>query len=67
MSATVDESSAKGIKPVPDSLDEITSSWCEWALREGGTIGTNTTITSAEVERFKDEETGSNLKSLKKL
>ena len=57
MSAKIDVS-VDGMKPVPDSIDEITPAWCEWALRQGGSIGKTTTITSAEVERFKDEDTG---------
>ena len=44
--------------PVPESLDGITQGWCEWALRKGGIIGENTTVLKADVERFKDKETG---------
>jgi len=47
-----------GQHPVPGSLDGITSEWCEWALRKGGTIGSKTTVTSVIVKRFKNEETG---------
>ena len=46
------------IPEVPDSFDEVTPEWCEWALRKGGVIGERTTVTEALVERFKDEETG---------
>ena len=45
-------------KPVPESLDGITPGWCEWPLRKGRIIGENTTVLKADVERFKDKETG---------
>ena len=47
-----------GNKPVPESFDEITPEWCQWALRKGGVIGANTNVVSAEIERFKSKETG---------
>ena len=43
---------------VPNSFDDVTPEWCEWALRKGGTISETITVTEAVVERFKDEETG---------
>ena len=43
---------------VPESFDGITSGWCEWALRKGGIIGESTAVLEADVERFKDKETG---------
>ena len=43
---------------VPNSFDDVTPEWCEWALRKGGAIGEKVTVTEAVVERFKDEETG---------
>jgi len=45
-------------KPVPDRLDDITAEWCEWALRQGKTIGADITVASVNIERFKDETTG---------
>ena len=50
--------SVKSDKEVPDSFDDVTPDWCEWALRKGGVISEETTVTEAVVERFKDEETG---------
>jgi len=46
------------LRPVPESLDDITSEWCEWALRKGMAIGQNTTVTTVNVKRFKNDETG---------
>jgi len=48
----------KAVKAVPESLDEITATWCESALRKGGTIGIRTKVARIEVHRFKDEKTG---------
>ena len=52
------DTSGDEMNAVPGSFDEITPAWCEWALKKDGTIGENTTVTTAKVERFKDEITG---------
>ena len=45
-------------KEVPDSLEDISAQWCELALRKGGVIGPSTTVTSVELNRLVNEETG---------
>ena len=45
-------------KEVPNSLDDITAKWCEKALRKEGLIGPTTTVSSVEVKRLVNNETG---------
>ena len=45
-------------KEVPDTLDDITAEWCEKALRKEGIITNSTKVSSVEVERLVNAETG---------
>jgi len=45
-------------KEVPNSLDDITATWCEQALRKDGVIGPTTTVSSVEIKRLVNNETG---------
>ena len=46
------------VKEVPNSLDGITAKWCERALRKDGIIVPTTTVSSSEVKRLVNSETG---------
>ena len=45
-------------KEVPDCVEDITPHWCEKALRKSCVIGPLTTVTSVNVKRLMNEETG---------
>ena len=45
-------------KEVPDTLDDITADWCEQALRKEGIITNSTKVSSVEVKRLVNNETG---------
>ena len=47
-----------GFKPVPHSLEEITSDWLQNALHRGKAISEETTITKVEIEEIKNKESG---------
>ena len=47
-----------GFKNVPESLDEITAEWCEKVLKTEYIIASDTNVTSIDVNRFQNEETG---------
>jgi len=47
-----------GHKGVPDTPDDITAEWCQWALQKQGVISSKTKVTHVEVKRFQDEKTG---------
>ena len=43
---------------VPNSFDDVTPEWCEWALRKGGTISETIPVTEVVDECFIDEDAG---------
>ena len=45
-------------KVVPDSLEDITASWCHKVLHEGSAIDKETTVTKVEVTPITDEASG---------
>ena len=57
MEPTNDESKSD-IKEVPDSLEDITPQWCQEALRKGGVISSSIKVSSVDVKRLVNEETG---------
>ena len=50
--------SSYGFKIVPESLEEITSEWCEKVLQKGASISNETKVTSIEITRLSNEEIG---------
>ena len=45
-------------KEVPNALDDITAEWCEKALRKEGIITDSIKVSSVEVKRLVNNETG---------
>ena len=52
MTSTID------YKVVPNSLEDITASWCQKVLHEGSAIDKETTVTQVEIKSITDEKTG---------
>ena len=45
-------------KPVPESFEDFSPGWCEWALKEGKAIGPNVKVENVNVKRLSDDDTG---------
>ena len=45
-------------KPVPESFEDFSPGWCEWALKEGEVIGPNVKVENVNVKRLSDDDTG---------
>ena len=47
-----------GNKVVPESIDDYSSHWCEWALKKANTIGENVTVISVNIKRLSNDSNG---------
>ena len=50
--------SSDDFKIVPESMEEITSEWCEKVLQKGASISNETKVTNIEITRLSNEEIG---------
>ena len=56
--STIGDQSTSVFKEVPESVEHITSTWCQAALRQSGIISGVATVSNVTVKRLKNEETG---------
>ena len=48
----------EGNKVVPESIDDYSSHWCEWALKKANTIRENVTVVSVDIKRLSSDGNG---------